>query len=327
MTSYEHITYKNKRTNTIRMTFTGKELSAEIFRRTRKSMTPEELWNYAVENSLDKETSVSGKTPWRTLGAQIYDDISKRPDTTQFCVVSKKPTRFYLKDLVVNGPAVEVVTKVPASNERIKEKDLHPFLVSFVKNDPHFYCYSKTIREGAGKSNYKHQNEWMYPDIVGVHYPFDDDYDSDAYELFESLKQNSVKIYSFELKLHISPSDVREKYFQAISNSSWANEGYLVAKSIDDDAIEELRSLTCSFGIGVIRLNLDDVAQSEILFPSKVRSNLDEEIVSRLANNGDFREFVSRINKNIKARDVNKAGYDDVLDEDDLKTGLSKILH
>jgi hypothetical protein len=293
---------------------TGKELSAEILRRTRSPMTPEELWNYAVKNGLDEDTSVKGKTPWRTLGAQIYDDISKRPETTQFCIESRKPTRFYLKGETFKESTEEAVVE----KSGIKEKGLHPYLVSFVKNDPHFYCYSKTIREGTASSKYLKQNQWMYPDIVGVHYPFEDDYDSTAYELFENLKQNSVRIYSFELKLSITTSDVRQFYFQAISNSSWANEGYLVAKNIDDDAVEELRSLNSSFGIGVIKLDLENVAQSEILFPSKVRLSLDEEVVSKLAKNGDFRTFISRVNKSIKARDVNVIDYDEVLDDETL---------
>jgi len=298
------------------MTLTGKELSAEIFRRTQKPMTPEELWNYAVDNSLNKKTSVGGKTPWRTLGAQIYDDISKRPEITLFCISSRKPTRFYLRGQVPKEINIE---EKAATDDKLKEKDLHPFLVSFVMNDPHFYCYSKTIRENTAKSKHKNQNEWMYPDIVGVRYPFEDDYNPEAYELFENLKQNSVKIYSFELKLRITLSDVRQMYFQTISNSSWANEGYLVAESIDEDAIEDLRSLNSSFGIGVIKLDLENVAQSEILFPSRMRDNLDEEIVSRLAKNNDFNKFISRINKTIKALDVNKIDYDEVLDEDKLK--------
>lgn len=131
--------------------------------------------------------------------------ISVKGPTPQFCIESGKPTRFYLKGETSKESTEEAVVE----KSGIKERDLHPYLVSFVKNDPHFYCYSKTIREGTASSKYLKQNQWMYPDIVGVHYPFEDDYDPTSYELFENLKQNSVKIYSFELKLSITTSDVR----------------------------------------------------------------------------------------------------------------------
>ena len=42
-----------------------------------------------------------------------------------------------------------------------------------------------------------------------------------------------LKIYSFEMKKYLSIANLREYYFQAVSNSSWANEGYLVALNID----------------------------------------------------------------------------------------------
>lgn len=43
--------------------------------------------------------------------------------------------------------------------------------------------------------------------------------------------------------------------FQAVSNSSWANEGYLVVlQEIDSEVLSELRRLNQSFGIGVIKL-------------------------------------------------------------------------
>jgi hypothetical protein len=115
------------------------------------------------------------------------------------------------------------------------------------------------------------------------------------------------------------------KYFQAISNSSWANEGYLVTAKIDEGAIEELRSLNRSFGIGLILLNLDNVSESEILFPSRYNLDLDVEMINKLSENRDFLSFLMRINKNIKARDVNKEGYDRILSDDELEVKLKAM--
>ena len=41
-----------------------------------------------------------------------------------------------------------------------------------------------------------------------------------------------TKLWSFEAKLLINRSNVRECFFQAVSNSSWANFGYLVAAGV-----------------------------------------------------------------------------------------------
>jgi hypothetical protein len=75
-------------------------------------------------------------------------------------------------------------------------------------------------------------------------------------------------VFSFELKKSLSFGNLREAFFQAVSNSSWANEGYLVAAEIsqDEDFLSELRRLSSSFGIGVVQLADSD--ESGHLFQS-----------------------------------------------------------
>ena len=67
----------------------------------------------------------------------------------------------------------------------------------------------------------------------------------------------SIKIYSFELKRKVMLSNLREVFFQTVSNSSWANESYLVTAELsnDEDLMIELKRLSTSFGIGVIKLD------------------------------------------------------------------------
>ncbi len=69
-------------------------------------------------------------------------------------------------------------------------------------------------------------------------------------------KTDTFKITSYELKKEINTNyELKEAYFQAVSNSSWANYGYLVAFEISDNLIDEIERLNQSFGIGVIELN------------------------------------------------------------------------
>ena len=63
------------------------------------------------------------------------------------------------------------------------------------------------------------------------------DYLEETQKLHESLKISSFKLSSHELKIKLTFSNLSEYNFQAASNSSWANEGYLVALEIDDDSL------------------------------------------------------------------------------------------
>ena len=158
----------------------------------------------------------------------------------------------------------------------------------------------------------------MHPDIVGIHYPFDD-YGGDTRQLMKSMAHSKCKIFSFELKCAIDFSSLREYFFQAVSNSSWANEGYLVALKYnqDPDFIDELRRLNSAFGIGFIRLNIDDYSQSEILLSAK-ENNLDWNTIDRLCEeNKDFKSFVHTIASDLDVDEMrNSNDFDAVFSTD-----------
>ncbi|GAA7865596.1 hypothetical protein HpMS191_02650 [Helicobacter pylori] len=112
--------------------------------------------------------------------------------------------------------------------------------------------------------------------------------------------QKRHKIFSFELKKEISLSNLKESYFQAVSNSTWANEGYLVVFGIEVEVLGELRRLNQSFGIGVIKLE-SEISNSEILLPAKERE-IDIPTLNMLIEQSpeDFKPFMEKINKQIE---------------------------
>ncbi|WP_321504306.1 hypothetical protein [uncultured Methanoregula sp.] len=147
-----------------------------------------------------------------------------------------------------------------------------------------------------------------------------DDYDEVTLRLQKSLSMSSVKIFSFELKKDLNFSNLRQYYFQAVSNSSWAHEGYLVVGKLaeDSDLIDELRRLNNAFGIGIIKLNFESLDESEILFQSKVRAELDWNTVNRLIEeNPHFRRFIEDVEEDLQLRKI-KGAYDKVLNEEEL---------
>ena len=135
-------------------------------------------------------------------------------------------------------------------------------------------------------------NSWLHPDIVAMQ-----TVDKEWNELVRSCVKNSngqrVRLWSFEVKKTLNSSNVRKSFFQAVSNSSWANEGYLVATSISDSRVEqELRMLSALHGIGVILLNSENPSESDILLPAISRPEVDWQSVNRIVvENSDFKDY------------------------------------
>ncbi len=150
-------------------------------------------------------------------------------------------------------------------------------------------------------------------------FPFKD-YKRETLDIQTHLTISSIKLFSFELKISLNFTNLRRNYFQAVSNSSWANEGYLVAVNIDEDTAfrDELRRLSNAFGIGIIQLNTENIFESEILLPAHTKQTIDWDTVNRLANeNPDFSEFLKYINEDCKLGKV-KSEYDKVLSPEDI---------
>lgn len=165
------------------------------------------------------------------------------------------------------------------------------------------------------KKEEKGKNEWLHPDIVDVYYPFDD-YSKNVLKLFK-ISETPYKLFSFELKKELNYKNLREYYFQAVSNSSWANEGYLVALKIDDSIYEELKRLNNSFGIGVIKLNPKNIFQSEIMFSANEHKNLDWDTIDRLAGeNEDFNCFIKDLINDTTVVEI-RGTYDKTFDTEE----------
>ena len=292
------------------------DLAKEVLEYAGRPLSAEEMWESAKGRGLLQKLNSSGKTPVRTLSARIYVDIKNNADSC-FVQTSKRPARFFLKQ----APAGQERADEPqedARPHRFKERDLHILLSSFVRADEHFRCQTKTIYHESSKRGKAGKNKWLHPDIVGVHFPFES-YAENTIKLFDFLKVNPYKLYSFEMKIALNLSNLRECYFQAVSNSSWAHEGYLAALHISEEPemLDELRRLNNAFGIGVIRLDAEHFMQSEILFSARGRESLDWDTVNRLVDeNRDFRTFLSDLMEDIKVGKV-KSRYDDICEDEE----------
>ena len=295
------------------------ELTYETLKKAEIPLTTQEIWEYANKFGFIEQLNSNGKTPLKTLEVRLYIDIRDNSES-KFYQYSKRPSKFYLKDIDISKSALKTVEKEKAEKPNFHERDLHPLLTSFVYSDRHFKCYTKTIFHEKSKRKTKGANEWLHPDIVGVYFPFSD-YLEETRDFIDSLNDSRVKLYSFEMKIRVSFSNLREYYFQAVSNSTWANEGYLVAFEYDDSAelLEEMLRLNNAFGIGFIKLNPEDIEQSEILVASKQRDDLDWDTIDRLVDtNSDFNSFIVATKDSINSNRVHAAYFDIVLNDEEI---------
>ncbi|MCQ2946554.1 hypothetical protein JT108_05945 [Helicobacter pylori] len=326
---------------------TYKEIGKKVLEQAEKPLSAKEIWERVCEMGLDKERNGTGKTPWSSLGSQLGEHDTSN-DERQFYVARKeKGTHYYwLKSREREFPPQETPDAKEEDDEQsecsdatekqktsLKEEHLHPLLVKFLDTDPNFKLLCKTIYHENCKKGEGGECRWNYPDIVGVYFPYNKYFPYDKYQQ-ETLKflhhtgQKRHKLFSFELKIRINFSNLKESYFQAVSNSTWANEGYLVVFNIDDEVLNELRRLNQSFGIGVIKLE-SEISNSKILLPAKERE-IDIPTLNMLIEQspGDFKPFMEKINKQIKkgldtAVDMGEF-FDEVLDDEAMQKHIEK---
>ncbi|EAH6133460.1 HTH domain-containing protein [Campylobacter jejuni] len=301
---------------------TYKELIIEVLKQTKKPLNVSEIWQKALEKGLDKKLSSIGQTPTQTIWNRLLTD------KINFLKTSIKPTTFWLKER--ENELLKLDNKNEITNEKqeknkFHERDLHPLLVKFLYENLDFNLNCKTIYHEQSKKGKGGEDKWNYPDIVGVYFPYDD-YEKETITLLENIKQISYKLFSFELKIALNFSNLKECYFQAVSNSSWANEGYLVVlQEIDSEVLSELRRLNQSFGIGVIKLE-KDISNSQILISAKEKE-LDIQTLNMLINkNPNFKEFIDDINKQIKVGKEAKiqANFDEIKSDEEMEKYLKE---
>ena len=196
-----------------------------------------------------------------------------------------------------------------ANSSSLSEHDLYPLLIDYLNSEHKLFCMridekkSKNQRGPGG-------NTWLHPDIVAMQAV-----DKEWNELVRTCVKNgdgqSVRLWSFEVKITLNSSNVRKSFFQAVSNSSWANEGYLVATSISDNKVEqELRMLSALHGIGVVLLNPENPSESEILLPAKSRPEIDRQSVNRiLVENSDFKDYIELVSTYYQTGRIRKKNW------------------
>lgn len=180
------------------------------------------------------------------------------------------------------------------NTESLSEADLYPLLMQYLHEDMGLFCKridEKTSRNSLGAGG----NHWLHPDIVALE-ALDRYWCDEVKTCVRSGNDASIRLWSFEVKKCLNRSNVRQCFFQTVSNSSWANFAYLVTAAMDSNIESELQMLAGLHGVGVLLLNTESLFDSQILIPARERSNIDWQSVNRIAEeNGDFKACIEQV--------------------------------
>lgn len=210
-----------------------------------------------------------------------------------------RPRQYYWTQKTEHDEVVEAEASIRTTSDPEKkgtgEHSLYPSVIEFLVSEYGVQAFRIDERKSsnAGSSG---SNRWLYPDIVGIQ-SLAQGLNPEVAEAIRASSDRKVKLWSVEVKVLLNRSNVREAYYQSVSNSSWANVGYLAAAEIEGvRTLDELRILFGMHGIGLIKLDHENPSESEILIPARERSEVEWAMCSRLADeNPDFRTFIKKV--------------------------------
>ncbi|WP_412471782.1 HrgA protein [Halobacteriovorax sp. RT-1-4] len=268
------------------------------------------IYNDELKGKVNKSKNISNH---QELINQLTREIGSRTPLIKkknenVKTTEGRPRKYFYSELSENQE-LAALDKEKSKKSIPLEKDLYPLLSEYLHLQHN--TSSKRINEKRSKnSRGKNGNKWLHPDIVG----FEDlstDWCEEIRKCSKSHYDKNVSMWSFEVKRLINSTNVREAFFQTVSNSSWANKSYLVAAEISEPALKELGILTSAHGIGFILLNLDNIAESQILLPCREKQDIDWDSCNKLAvENIEFKNYIKEIRKFYQTGESSKSFWD-----------------
>lgn len=288
--------------------FTVREIAEWVFEN-----YPEECWKKEKRSDY-----INGEVE---LVQQLVREIgSQRPrmqdKTPQIKTTEGRPRKYYYTEKSDQDEvdAAEDSQQSGPLDIKVTEYDLYPKISAFLWSE--LGIYSKRIDERKS-SNTKGPkgNMWLFPDIAGME-DLSSDWTREIKDCVQQHASNKTKLWSLEAKLLINRSNVRQSYFQAVSNSSWANMGYLISAEIEGaETLRELRILSALHGIGVIKLDIENPAESQIVIPAEEMPEVDWDTANRLTKeNKDFLDYIQLVREFYQTGNPRKSDWDIIED-------------
>ncbi len=271
----------------------------------RDLKTPSNHWAVLKQIQENKYFDFrDAQTPESSVSAQLGDYV--RLGDSRLGRV-KQANGTYLYHLTEWGDGSAQVDVVQTTEKTVKkdlpknyyERDLHPLLSTYLRS---LGIFAKTIYHEQSVSSDDNNKKWIHPDMVGAQF-FKSKSTATLGVMRAINREEALRLSSYEIKREvITDYDLKKAFFQAVSNSSWANYAYLVAFEFGENQSmrEEMERLNQSFGVGMIELNANPFL-SKVLYPARHRT-LDFKTLDKLSHvNRDFELFMEHSGKIISA--------------------------
>jgi len=239
------------------------------------------------------------------IGSQRPRLQKKHPELK---VTEGNPHRYYYSEQSDADEVMQAEDANGATTVAEREYALYSLLARYLWEG--LDIYTKRIDEKRSSNRRGPDgNRWLFPDLVGME-DLGREWHHEVQDCVKQYAGKRTKLWSFEVKLLLNRSNVRRDFFQAVSNSSWANFGYLVAGEVQADAMKELRMLSGVHGIGLIRLD-PNPSESAILIPARERPEVDWESANRLAaENKDFLDYLKLVKQLYQTGEARASDWD-----------------
>jgi hypothetical protein len=253
---------------------------------------------YALRASIERDPRVEVESD-EGIRFSAVSDPGKLPASDPIPAASHS-----VVEEMKEAAAVEISTI-----EQLQEKDLYPNLKEFLF-DVEAVVSMRINESKSSNKRGRHGNMWLHPDVVGMYVP-DKHWVGMVRECANLFPTRKARLISVEVKLRLTASDIRESFFQTVSNSHWANRSYLAATQIiGDDTWRELEMLCALHGVGYIKIDPVDPRSGRILIPAKERDEVDWASANRIAaENSDFQRFLGAVLNYLKSGEVTDARW------------------
>lgn len=260
----------------------GKFTAAELVDRLLREP---DFSNYLKARTTQNPKLQDPKKLKRTLRSEVHITRLQRRDS-RIVRTDERPFRLYVDTSY--HPNARPPSRTPpeqvfkgTSGTAPAEASLYPKIIDWLQEHRNFKALRIDERESGSRS--RGENHWRFPDIVALRNP-NAQLDGTLQEARrETGAPSQLQLWSLEVKSALEWGSYRTAYFQAVSNSSWAHEGYLAAPPVrNPKVLQEIETLVRLHGIGLIEINPKDPARSHVLLPARQNPEIDWHVADHL---------------------------------------------
>lgn len=269
--------------------------------------------------------SKTGIDPLRRLASEIGGNANiERYAKKGIYTTDEKPSRYYYPGTeggglpqqptpAASGTSAATRRKTKSSSQTLSaeslENELYEPLCEHLSKKYEMEAMRISESKTPTRRGTRGRKLWAYPDIVAFR-QITEDFDQQLIEIMNKTGGAQIEFWSIEVKREIDLNNFRDAYFQAVSNSTWANVGFLAArfkKMTNQDynrLYKEAMKLANLHGIGLIELIFNgEKIESEMIVGAQQSDQPDWTTLNELVKeNKDFAEFSTRALNSLNRR-------------------------